>query len=437
MSERPPNRPAGPRAPGWRHAAGALALISLLSAVGWLCLGLPAFMEARAARAALAAGRLDDATTRIDRWLRARPGDAEAWFLKARVDLGRADAGEALRAISRARSLGYPDGPTRQIEGIALARSGQAAAAEPLLRQAMDASTGPNPEVARELARIYLNSYRIEAATPVLSRWAREAPDDPTPHLWQVEVDRRSLASPQVIIDRYREALARDPGLEEARLGLADALRSDHRLAEAREVYEAYLRRHPESPAALLGLGLIAAEQGDDDEAADHLRKAAGLDPDDPQVLAELAAVALRRGDLEGALASLDEAIRRCPQDFELLYRRGLVLDRLGRPDQAARDRVLADRLRADQDRIKELRDRLVRSPLDPQVRFEVASWMMANGHEEEGLRWAEQTARDRPDHAPTCRLLADYFDRRGQADLGNFYRFLARSGTEPDPPRP
>jgi hypothetical protein len=56
----------------------------------------------------------------------------------------------------------------------------------------------------------------------------------------------------------------------------------------------------------------------------------------------------------------------------------------------------------------------------------------MANGHEEEGLRWAELVVRERPDHAPTNRLLADYFDRRGQSGLANYYRLHASPSRRP-----
>ena len=421
----------------WRRSTGALILLLFLTACGWLYFRLPGYLGERATRAALEAGHLDAAATHIDRWVRTRPEDARAWYWKARVALDGGDVQTSLESLSRARNLGHPEASTHRLEGLALARSGNGAAAEPLLRQALEGPAGLDPEIARELARIYLNSYQIEAAAVVLDRWAGVAPDDPTPHLWRVEVDRRVRADPEVIIDRYRAALDRDPALDEARIGLADALRSADRLDEATRAYAECLRVDPDSPAALLGLGLVFAEQGDTASAEDHLHRASELDPNDSRALAALATIALRRDDLEGSLAVLDEAIGRAPEDFELHYRRGQILERMGLSDQAAQERAIAGRLQADQERIKELRDKLLRSPLDPEVGFEVASWMLANGHEEEGLRWAEQTARNRPDHVPTCWLLADYYNRRGQADLANYYRFLADSATDGAPTGP
>jgi Flp pilus assembly protein TadD len=417
-----------PTPPGRRYAIAVVALLVLASAGTWLFLASRSYLDARFARAAVAAGRLDDAVAPLERWIRARPGNAEAWFLKARVASDRRQPQEALQFLSRARELGYPEEPTVRLMGILLARTGRDTEAEPLLRRALGSSTRPEPEVARELTRIYLESYRLEAAAAALKRWLRDAPHDATPYLWQVEIDRRSLAEPQVIIARYRAALERDPGLDQARIGLADALLSAHLNDEAGAEYAAYLARHPEDPAALLGAGINAAEKGDDDTAIAYLRKAAALAPDDHRAIAELASLALRRADVEGALSLLDQAIRLETEDPELYYRRGVVLTRLGRQQQAQKDHEHSKRLREAKDRIKELHDRLSRSPGDVQLWYEIAAWLIENGHEEEGLRWAERTVRDRPDHAPTNRLLADFYDRRGQTGLANYYRLQATS---------
>ena len=408
-----------------------VAFLGLAAAGSWWIFRLPVALDARAARAAVAAGRLDDAERPLERWVQARPRAAEAWFLKAQDASNRGQPQEALRFLARARSLGYPEEPTGRLRGILLARTGRVAEAEPLLRRTLAASTRPEPEVARELARIYLESYRLEAVPPVLERWMRDAPNDPTPYLWQVEVDQRAVAEPQVIIARYRAALERDPNLDRARLGLADALLSAHRNDEAAAEYAAYLERHPDDPEALLGAGINAAEQGDDAAATAYLQKAAALAPKDARPLSELASLAVRRNDPEQALALLDQAIRLQPRDFELHYRRSVLLDHLGRPEDAKRERELTEQLRSAQGRIKELRDRLALSPNDPQLRYEVATWLIENGHEEEGLQWAERTVRDRPDHAPTNRLLAEYYARRGQTGLANYYRLQGSSQTQ------
>jgi Flp pilus assembly protein TadD len=426
--------------PAWpvrRVAVAALALLAVIAVGAWLVVGLRASRDARSARAAVAAGRLDDAEAALERWAQARPSSAEAWLLKAQVAAKRQRPEEALRFLARAESLGSPEEPTARLKGLLLARAGRAAEAEPLLLRALGSSPRPEPELARELTRIYLESYRLEAAASVIQRWLRDAPADPTPYLWQVEIDRRALAEPQVIIAHYRAALERDPRRDEARLGLADALLSAHQNEEAGAAYAEYLERHPDDPAALLGAGINAAQKGDDDTATAYLQRAAALSPNDHRPLAELASIALRRADIEGALALLDQAIGIETEDPELYYRRGVVLARLGRGQDAQKDHEQSARLRAAKARIQELHDRLTRSPGDVQIWYEIAAWLIENGHEEEGLRWAERTVRERPDHAPTHRLLADYYSRRGQTGLANYHQLQATAHAQPRPGSP
>src|SRR5207253_2378813 len=67
--------------------------------------------DARAARAALAAGRLDDARRSLEAWIARRPGAAEPQLLLAKLEMARDRPGPALAAIERARALGHPAGP--------------------------------------------------------------------------------------------------------------------------------------------------------------------------------------------------------------------------------------------------------------------------------------------------------------------------------------
>src|SRR5206468_90013 len=92
----------------------------------------------------------------------------------------------------RAGALGYPPEAIGRLRGLVLARAGRPEAAEPLLRSAWEHARGPDPEVAEALARIYLETFRLDRAAAVLDRWAREVPADPRPCLWRTEVDTRT-----------------------------------------------------------------------------------------------------------------------------------------------------------------------------------------------------------------------------------------------------
>jgi Flp pilus assembly protein TadD len=314
--------------------------------------------------------------------------------------------------------------------GILLARTGKWKSAEPLLEVILARSTAPEPEVACELARIYLETFRLPQAEATLLRWARDAPRDATPYFWLTEVDSRTTHDARITIAHYRTALERDPGLARARLGLAEMLRSAHLAAEAAREYETYLTSRPDDATAHLGLGQCAAELGDERRAVEHLDRALELAPDNAAALRERAAIAEGRGDDARALALLDRALQLEPREPPLWHRRGLVLGRLGRRDEARRDQAQAERLRQELAQLGEFLDTLVRDPGNTRVQYEVTRFMIERGYTDQGIRWARKLLRERPGHAPTCRLLADLYEAQGNTGLANYYRLQAQPGT-------
>ncbi len=395
---------------------------------------LSARNRARVVRESVASGRFAEAQGELDRWLRERPGDPEARFLQARIALGRDRPAEADDALREARTLGHPEAEVDRLRALLLVRVGRLAEAEPALRRAWEAAKAPDPEVDRALARVFLETYRLSAAAQAIGRWMRDAPDDPRPYLWRVEISKRSGGEPGPLIRDFREALKRDPDLEEARLGLAEALLNERDLAGAAEAFQAVLARRPDHVAAHIGLGRVASGRGDGEEAIRHLDRALALAPGDVQGLAERASVDLDRGDLASAMTRLDRAARLDPNDLTLRYRRSLVLTRLGRHDEARAEREAVMRLREADARLQEIRADLIRSPQDVRLQGQAARWLIEQGHDEEGVRWAGQVLRHHPGDPDMSELMANYHGRRGEAGLANFYRATAISAPIPGP---
>ena len=117
--------------------------------------------------------------------------------------------------------------------------------------------------MAEALARLYLESFRLNDAAAVLDRWMRDAPNDAAPYLLQAEIDMRTRVSAEHIIGRYQAALDRDSTLDQARLGLAKQLQVSHRYSEAATEYSAYLARQPDDPLGYLAAGQNALDMGD------------------------------------------------------------------------------------------------------------------------------------------------------------------------------
>ncbi|MHB1557223.1 MAG: tetratricopeptide repeat protein, partial [Isosphaeraceae bacterium] len=371
--------------------------------------------DARTARRALAEGRLDDASAALDRWLRSSPRSAEAHFLRARIAWERNDLPTVHEELDRARSLGYPERDMAGLLGLLLARTNQSSRAEPYLRTVFEASRSTDPRIADALARIYLGTFRLKEAEAVLDRWSREIPADARPYLLRVEVDRRLSRSSDAVAAGYREALRRDPSLDQARLGLAEVLRGAHRNAEAAEEYTVYLAHKPNDPLGYLGAGQNALEMGELEKAVEWLERSLELSPRNPVTLAARASVELRRNRFVAALGFLDRAVEVDPFDQANRFQRMLVLTRLGRREQAESERRAVERIRADQQEFQRISDALVASPVDPELRSGMARWLMAHGHEDEAVDWAKLVLADHASDPAMNRLLADYYRRRGQ----------------------
>ncbi len=167
-----------------------------------------------------------------------------------------------------------------------------------------------------------------------------------------------------------RELAGLFPGWDEPSLRLAQALREDGDAAAAEAAYEAVLEINPGRPEALLGLGALYMQRGEPARAQPLLIRCCGIVPGQADVwdalgvsllmtgewataetafaeaqrLAPLevdyalhrAEAALAAGTGEAELARAELASWQDPTNIALLCVRGLLLDRLGRRDEAA-----------------------------------------------------------------------------------------------------
>ena len=390
---------------------------------------------ARAARDAVSLGHAAAAREPLRRWLAARPSSAEAHALMAQVALADGDLGEVTRLMNQARSLGCPQAELERLQALVMARMGRFAEAEPILTRIWAEEAKADPSVADALTRMLLGSYRLGEARHVIDRWMRDVPADARPYLWLTEFDRRiEVDNPGSWEQHYREALRRDPGLDAARRGLAETLGHLHRNGEADAEYRRYLASHPDDPEALVGAGRNAVELGDLDRATELLDRALAVAPANIPALKGRADVDLHRDDAQSALRWLDRAIGADPFDHEALHvrRRPRPAGRPGRRPRRSR-RVRPAQARSG--RAAQARERILGEPGNSDLWARVAAWMFAHGRDQDGVGWAMAALARQPDHAPTCRLLADYYARRpDQAGLANFYRLKAEQEPAADP---
>jgi predicted Zn-dependent protease len=412
----------------WWIALGlALAAIGVITA--YAVDRYRTFRLARVVRESFAAGQYDGARENLKRWLKERPASGEAQYYNAWDALSRNQPREAVEAIDLARKLGYDSERLDCLTAIYHARADRFSQAEPALERAFLDQTGPREMVAKELAKIYLMSYRLDRAATAIERWRALAPQDPEPCLWSNEIASRSNAETAVLIQNYRAALDRDPNLDKARLGLAQELSKDRRFEEAEQEFDAYLKRKPKDTAAFLGLGRNAFQQGKIEEADRYWETGLQTNPRDPETLKELGQLDLRLGRIEQACQRLKLLNEIEPYDHEIRYSYAQALKLAGDTGQSRKQLELATRLRKEHDQIVQLRYSVLKNPGDLDSRFQIARWMMEHGHEDEGLKWTKEILRADPGHALTHGVLADYYGKHGEPGLANFHRLSARNG--------
>ena len=150
-------------------------------------------------------------------------------------------------------------------------------------------------------------------------------------------------------LSRFRSAPAPAPaaapaiGLEQA-VAQATAMLRAGNAADAEAICRGVLQLQPDHPDALMVLGTVRLQQGDNDGATELFRRAAAVRPRSIEVLSNLAG-ALRRAERhEEAIEVYDRAIGLAPDSPNLHANRGVSLLALRRYEAAAAsiDRALA-----------------------------------------------------------------------------------------------
>ncbi len=404
----------------------ALAILSLIILFGYIRARSNSQARIKTVNDALATARFDEARRLIDQWGQENPRDGEPDYYRARLEVALDHPVEAMDALRKTIEHGYSEEPVLILRAVLQARAGMFDLSEPILRSASENGAEPKAEIAEGLARIYLGTFRLPEAGQAIDRWMQAAPNDARPYMWRNDIDERMAADPAILVRNYRAALQRDPNLESARLGLAQLLLGMKSIDEAEVEFASYIERNPRSLEGQLGAGQVALIKGELNAAETCFKNALEIDPKDPVALSELGLIDLRNNRFLLARDRLKQAVEALPLDPEVRYKYSRALKMSGDDVRAAEESATSDRLKAESDKINDLRKALVQNPKDADLRSEAARWLIEHGHDKEGLEWTELILRQQPGHVETCKLLADYHSKKGNAGLANYYRMAA-----------
>lgn len=375
--------------------------------------------------AMMAANRLDEAGQVVAGRFAANPADPLGHYLQAWLELTRDRPEEAMNAMRNAKSKGFPEDDVLVLRAVLLARAGKFPEAAPILEKAYVSGGHPKALILESLARIYLGTMQLAKASSALEAWRAAAPLDDRPYLWRNEIDERVDSEPDALISNYREALKRNSMNLKARLALADVLMRANRREESFEEYQACLAQDNGNVEAWLGLGKIAVLKGDAGAAESSFKKVLEQKPDEFTALAELGQLEIGKANFVAACEYLKKAVALMPGDAEILYKYSQALKLAGRLEESRSMATKASALRSDQDKIQEMRKTLVQQPDNVELRLEASKWLIEHGHEKEGLEWVALILKQKPGHQATCRFMADYYEKKQDFGLANYYKSL------------
>lgn len=413
-----------------RATIGVLGVVLVaVVAAGWVVTDqFLAWHALSKGRDALAAGDPAAARDRLARTLATRPHDPEAHFLSAVAARRTDDRSAAGRHLDEAARFGWDADAVRNERALLAAANGAPFfAVEAILRPLAD---GTGPDAADALAVIvpgYIGQFRITEADALTARWVELAPTDS--RAWAARTDvlerleRREAC--RLTHAAWVEALPDD---RRARLGLVRTLLDARRPpAEINPHLDWLSATIPDDPDVLRFRAATLEAEGKPDEARTVLDRAATRTDAGVAVLTQRARLDLDRGRAGDALPFARRAVAVDPSDLEARYTLLRCLQQSGTPAEVADAEARWKQLREDLNRARELGRRIPITPTDPDLRREIGELFLRNGREADGLRWLESALAIRPDHAPSHRVLADYYRRTNRPELAASHH--ARSG--------
>ncbi|HZT83131.1 MAG TPA: tetratricopeptide repeat protein, partial [Gemmataceae bacterium] len=404
-------------------AAGAAALLALGAWWGWAEYHLRAACRLADRRA------FDQALDHLGRCLQARPHYGDALFLKARTARRAGLYEEAEEALSGCKDVQYDPDALDLERALLHAQQGNLEKwVQGYLWSRVNSGHPDTDLILEALAQGYLKSYQLASAVQCLDQWLERRPDAAQALVWRAEAHVR-LHNASAAIKDYTQALELEPQRDDVRLRLAELCLQQNRPRSALDHFRRLSEGQSDDPATLLGLARCHRQLGQTDEARRLLDRLLSEHPGHAAALGE-------RGQLErsvhGAAEAekwLRQAVTAAPYERELVYNYLLCLEELGKRDEAGRWRERLQQIEDDVRRLAEVVQQITRAPNDPGPRCEAGVLLLRNGQNEEGLRWLASALQRDAGHRPTHRVLADYYERKGDPALAARHRQAAEQG--------
>jgi tetratricopeptide (TPR) repeat protein len=407
-----------------------LALLALAGTYAY------ALRQWAAARAAVKAGRLEEAQSSLNLCLWVWPRSVPVHLLAARAARLRGDFAEAEAHLNRCLKLQHGATEAIQLEFLLMRvqRGEEDEVAPELISQYVANNSPETPLILETLARAYIFYLRYGQAFTCLSQWVAVAPDSAEPLRWRGWVLER-LNDHEGAMKDYQRALELDPDLVPVRLRLAEMFLEKANAPKALPHLEWLNRQFPGRPDVLARLGACRSLQGESAEARRLLEAAVEQLPNDPVALLHLAKLELETNHPARAEQWLRRALKVDPTDTEVEFMLAASLQAQGRWEEA---RAVQEQHRKDTAMLKRVAKVLQNDAeglnTDADAQSELGALFLRT-NPRVGLYWLHRALERDPHHQPTHQALATYYEGKGDLEKAAAHRIYLKPNREAPAP--
>ncbi|MBI1953289.1 MAG: tetratricopeptide repeat protein [Candidatus Omnitrophica bacterium] len=260
--------------------------------------------------AGLLAEEQGDLKAAVAEYQKARRHDPQA--LRVALRLGAAhmhlnDLGAATRSFEEACALEPTDPRPRFLLGLLYASQERFDEAAKQYSMVLDQDPA-NLGALSQLADLYMSQERLQQALQVYEKLLKERPYSAVAHFNTGVIYAKAGQWPDAI-EHFREAVALDPGHQEARLGLAVCLELSQNPEAAKAEYLECLKQEPSNVRLMEHLSDLSQRMGSLEESAEWLARYLSFRPRDAQGYLKLAYLRIEQGRWREAAGLLQTAL--------------------------------------------------------------------------------------------------------------------------------
>jgi tetratricopeptide (TPR) repeat protein len=415
----------------WSKTTAVVIVLLLLAGTG-AGFYLYALHQWKAAKAAVKAGRQDEAQRRLEICLFVWPRSVEVHLLAARSARLKGNFEGAETHLNRCIKLEHGSTEAIQLEFLLMRAQGgeEDEVAPDLLTLYVDNGSHESALILETLARAYMHQLRYAPAFDCLDRWIAVAPDSAEALRWRGWILERMNDHMGAMKD-YEHALELDPDLVPVRLRIAELYLEKSNADEALPHLERLARQDPNRADVKARLGQCRFVQGEPEEARRLLESAVEELPNDSALLVTLSKLESQENHSAKAEQWARRALKVDPTDTDAEFALVAILQAQARWDEA--DAALEEHRKHTKmlRRVAQLlQQEAARPGSDPDSLSELGALFLPT-NEQVGLFWLHRALQQNPAHQPSHKALADYYEQKGEKDKAAFHRRQLKSETK------